>query len=166
MVWNCVWFNLWMYHIFVDTPCITLTFSISFPGWYYWYHHHYIPTSTNTDTMLLLTWLMSVLVALVLADDSCPSECECPNFSSQVRCGERGLTSIPDNIPKAVVHLYLHDNDISYIADDSFVGLTNPRFLYLYHNHITMVNASWFRDNHAIEYIQLHNNDISYIAGD
>ena len=113
-----------------------------------------------TNMMLLF---INVLISLV---GSCPSECECPSSSNKiVHCDRRQLESIPDNIPETVMHLYLEDNDISYIPDDAFHGLISLRFLHLHKNHINMVNATWFRDLRALQcYINLSWNDISYIA--
>ena len=96
--------------------------------------------------MLLL--VSTVLISLV--DASCLPECECYYYNDKARCAgqmheednslnRRQLTSVPENISESVNHLYLHDNDISYIADDAFSGLANLRELDLDNNHITMV---------------------------
>lgn len=52
---------------------------------------------------------------------SCCSVCECR--AQEVWCEERGLTSIPVDIPSQIKRLYLFNNNISFIPDESLANL-------------------------------------------
>ena len=73
----------------------------------------------------------------------CPKQCSCS--SGIVDCSRRGLTEIPQELPKATKHLLLADNEIDFIpAYGLFNRLPNLIMLDLSRNQISRIEDGAF----------------------
>ncbi|CAH1253777.1 IGFALS [Branchiostoma lanceolatum] len=100
------------------------------------------------------------LVQLTSPAASCPDLCSCSG--ADVSCDNRGLTSIPDNIPNTTTYLDLDDNAIQTMKNSAFIDL--PNLSYLEGNDITTFDSGTFSGLSSLSILDLHNNDIVTIA--
>lgn len=71
---------------------------------------------------------------------NCAPECNCPyNYPSAMYCDNLKLKKIPI-IPSGIQYLYLQNNMIEGIDDDTFQNVTDLKWLVLDHNHLSNAN--------------------------
>ncbi|XP_019646853.1 PREDICTED: leucine-rich repeat and immunoglobulin-like domain-containing nogo receptor-interacting protein 3 [Branchiostoma belcheri] len=116
----------------------------------------------------LQAFLVVVTISIVVWGEALPRDCICPKrstFSSlEVKCTDRGLTALPDNIPSQTYLLYLYNNRLQQVAYfpplprlytldlsdnlietvswSSLCNLPNMRYLILKSNRITSVRLA------------------------
>ncbi|XP_070557318.1 leucine-rich repeat-containing protein 15-like [Ptychodera flava] len=108
-------------------------------------------TSKLASIIYLLTIGMSRL-------EGCPAVCSCTGTT--VDCSNRGLTEIPSGIPTSTTFLRLDRNQLTYIENDSFTGLSSLTDLYLYSNRLEEVAAGAFTGLSRLGILYLYSNSI------
>ena len=135
--------------------------------------------------------VLSVVVIPVLTD-VCPEKCFCNKQLTSVNCEGHELTTIPDNLPKAVQTLYMGHNNIYYVnltgngilpnlreirldnceisglKTRTFVGMSVPKLsvVYLRNNKISVVESRSFSNLSSLSFVYLTNNFIQKIQPD
>ena len=135
--------------------------------------------------------VLSVVVIPVLTD-VCPEKCFCNKQLTSVNCEGHKLTTIPDNLPKAVQTLYMGHNNIYYVnltgngilpnlreirldnceisglKTRTFVGMSVPKLsvVYLRNNKISVVESRSFSNLSSLSFVYLTNNFIQKIQPD
>jgi Leucine-rich repeat (LRR) protein len=135
--------------------------------------------------------VLSVVVIPVLTDE-CPEKCFCNKQLTSVNCEGHKLTTIPDNLPKAVETLYMGHNNIYYVnltgngilpnlreirldnckisglKTSTFVGMSVPKLsdVYLRNNKISVVESRSFSNLSSLSFVYLTNNVIQKIQPD
>jgi Leucine-rich repeat (LRR) protein len=135
--------------------------------------------------------VLSVVVIPVLTDE-CPEKCFCNKQLTSVNCEGHKLTTIPDNLPKAVETLYMGHNNIYYVnltgngilpnlreirldnceisglKTRTFVGMSVPKLsvVYLRNNKISVVESRSFSNLSSLSFVYLTNNVIQKIQPD
>eukprot|EP00058_Branchiostoma_floridae_P025693 XP_002611183.1 hypothetical protein BRAFLDRAFT_88418 [Branchiostoma floridae] len=90
------------------------------------------------------------------------ADCSCAP-SSRCDCTDRGLTSIPQNLPTSVYGLDLKRNKITMIQKGTFANLSQLQELNLFENQITMIQAGTFVNLARLQELDLSRNKISMI---
>ena len=79
-----------------------------------------------------------------------------------------GYTSVPTDIPSGMKYIYLDDNDISHINDESFdetsTDFSTVEELHLDYNLIESVSERAFEGFQSLTEIHLHSTEIEYIV--
>ncbi|KAG9490425.1 lumican [Eleutherodactylus coqui] len=79
-------------------------------------------------------------LALGPSGPNCAPECNCPyNYPSAMYCDNLKLKQMPI-IPTGIQYLYLQNNMIEGIDDDTFKNVTDLKWLVLDHNHLSNAN--------------------------
>ena len=130
------------------------------------------PARATDQGWLLAAWsILAVLASLPPTTGGCPRACFCNTPSQIVYCSRRGLPAIPDGIPRDSLqlnlngnvfrvsslqranfshyldleHLYLSECGVESIQLDTFVDLSNLKWLDLSNNRIRIIEDSTFR---------------------
>eukprot|EP00058_Branchiostoma_floridae_P025649 XP_002611139.1 hypothetical protein BRAFLDRAFT_88462 [Branchiostoma floridae] len=90
------------------------------------------------------------------------ADCSCAP-SSRCDCTDRGLTSIPQNLPTSIYELNLKLNQITIIQKGTFANLPQLQELDLSSNQITMIQAGSFVNLPQLQDLQLYLNKITII---
>ncbi|XP_019634353.1 PREDICTED: reticulon-4 receptor-like 2 [Branchiostoma belcheri] len=135
---------------------------------------------------------MLVLLLIILKEAgptaACSSSCSwSPLCCARCHCEDRGLTSVPQDLPtnitlldlegnnittlsqsdfsryRSLTWLDLSSNQISIIHNKTFHNLTSLGGLYLHHNHLTTLSADIFEGLGNLEWLGLQNNNIHSI---
>uniref|UniRef100_H2ZNX2 LRRNT domain-containing protein n=1 Tax=Ciona savignyi TaxID=51511 RepID=H2ZNX2_CIOSA len=96
--------------------------------------------------------------------ETCPTVCDCAGTT--VNCSSRGLTDIPNGIPKTTVTLLLQHNQLSHLRYPTYFNyLTLPKLevLDLSFNQIRALRNRQFSKLQALKDLRLHNNRITQI---
>ncbi|MBN3308739.1 LRC3B protein, partial [Amia calva] len=128
--------------------------------------------------LLLADWLLrhSVVMCLLLhslvlmtfcfhhAATSCSKNCYCSESSGglkTVRCSNKRLTEIPQDIPNDTHHLYLDFNLITVVPTNAFLELPLLSELDLSHNEIAKLEPGAFRGlSSSLEFLDLSSNKL------
>lgn len=126
--------------------------------------------------------------SLSYAKSKCAKGCRC--LDTYIDCASKGLTSVPQNIPKWALHLEMNRNklieiealtfqnlhqlkalklkrnQISSLKDGSFYGLRQIEKLMLDSNHITVITKSWLYGLESLKELSLSHNLINQIHDD
>jgi len=89
----------------------------------------------------------------------CPDKCVCR--SSSIDCSNKGLTSIPSNLPRDTVKLDLSYNEITSIPADSVSSLPYLRILQLDNNKINCIDKHAFTGLPQLVSLTLHTNNLT-----
>ena len=98
---------------------------------------------------------------------SCPNECSCyavSNTSYVTQCSNRGLNTLPVQIPVLTTELSLDRNNISDINSKSFKGLFNIRVIHLDQCGIKTLSNYSFIGLPLLDILFLNNNKIQRIT--
>ncbi|VDP40096.1 unnamed protein product [Schistosoma mattheei] len=68
-----------------------------------------------------------------LIRSSCDGICDC-SIEGVANCQSRGLKSIPNDLPKDIMELYMSSNELGSLPSRLFSQLSNLKILYLVHN--------------------------------
>lgn len=114
---------------------------------------------------LLIAILAVLTIKAVTSASKCPSECRCNK--TIIFCIENDLEQIPDfsNIRTRVEEIYLSENELDLLGNDSFVFPATPQIkrLYLNGNSITDLATCTFSRLINLELLDLHDNLIGHI---
>ncbi|XP_056390968.1 vasorin isoform X2 [Hyla sarda] len=113
---------------------------------------------------LLLVWTVLIAVHTVLTE-GCPDGCQC-NQPSTVFCMNRKNPSFPRAIPPNTFSLYLFQNAISSIEENSFSGLWDLQLLDLSHNKLSNLPGGVFKRLTNLSNLDLSSNQITEISAE
>ncbi|NXX24570.1 LRR70 protein, partial [Nicator chloris] len=89
----------------------------------------------------------------------CPSACQLCT-GRQVSCRNAGLSSIPWNLPKTTILVYLSGNNISHVTPNDLRGLQKLAALYMDNSSILYVCPKAFVELSKLCYLHLNSNKI------
>ncbi|CAM5154734.1 unnamed protein product [Natator depressus] len=114
------------------------------------------------DWLLLCYGLVAFLSEVMASGASCPSVCRCDN--GFIYCNDRGLTSIPADIPDDATTLYLQNNQINNAGIPSNLkSKLNVQVIYLYENDLDEFPVNLPR---SLRELHLQDNNVRTIARD
>ncbi|KAG8433249.1 hypothetical protein GDO86_017508 [Hymenochirus boettgeri] len=114
---------------------------------------------------LLLVWTILLTLAQTTPTEGCPSGCEC-STPQTVFCHSRRNLKFPRNVPYDTVNLYVFENGISSIDENSFSGLNGLKLLDLSHNQLSSLPGGVFRSLSNLSNLDLTSNQITEISVD
>ncbi|XP_053544829.1 leucine-rich repeat transmembrane protein FLRT1 [Bombina bombina] len=121
----------------------------------------------TTATLDLRDWLflcygLIAFLTEVIDSTNCPYVCRCDN--GFIYCNDRGLTSIPPDIPDDATTLYLQNNQINNAGVPSELKTkTNVRVIYLYENDLDEFPLNLPR---SLRELHLQDNNIRSVTRD
>ncbi|KAI8500884.1 hypothetical protein Bbelb_217020 [Branchiostoma belcheri] len=129
-----------------------------------------------SDNMKKLLFLLLILLAG--AGPTAAHSCRC--YSSYCCCDNRGLTSVPQDMPTTFTVLYLgafysltrlyrlllHNNQLTSLRSDMFVRLDSLQDLGLNHNNIHSIEAGTFNATPQLRTLSLYNNQLTSLRSD
>ncbi|XP_051823322.1 leucine-rich repeat transmembrane protein FLRT1 [Antechinus flavipes] len=131
-------------------------------------------TATVTTTVVMTTatvdlrdWLflcygLIAFLTEVIDSTTCPSVCRCDN--GFIYCNDRGLTSIPADIPDDATTLYLQNNQINNAGiPQDLKSKVNVQVIYLYENDLDEFPVNL---PHSLRELHLQDNNVRAIARD
>ncbi|KAM8970236.1 leucine-rich repeat transmembrane protein FLRT1 [Sarcophilus harrisii] len=131
-------------------------------------------TATITTTVVMTTatvdlrdWLflcygLIAFLTEVIDSTTCPSVCRCDN--GFIYCNDRGLTSIPADIPDDATTLYLQNNQINNAGiPQDLKSKVNVQVIYLYENDLDEFPVNLPR---SLRELHLQDNNVRAIARD
>lgn len=98
---------------------------------------------------------------------NCAPECNCPaNYPSAMYCDNLKLKKIP-MIPPGIQYLYLQNNMIEGIDDDTFQNVTDLKWLILDHNHLSNANIkkNAFSKLKSLQKLYISFNNLTELVG-
>lgn len=90
---------------------------------------------------------------------ACPSPCKCTE--GIVDCRNRGLETIPDNLPMDMTEIRLEQNQITDIPAQAFIKYPRLRRIDLSNNEIRSIAADAFRNLKSLTSLVLYGNKIT-----
>ncbi|XP_078518241.1 leucine-rich repeat transmembrane protein FLRT1 [Lissotriton helveticus] len=121
----------------------------------------------TSATMDLRDWLflcygLIAFLTEVIDSTTCPSVCRCDN--GFIYCNDRGLTSIPADIPDDATTLYLQNNQINNVGiPPELKTKTNVQVIYLYENDLDEFPLNLPR---SLRELHLQDNNVRTIPRD
>ncbi|XP_020824070.1 leucine-rich repeat transmembrane protein FLRT1 [Phascolarctos cinereus] len=129
--------------------------------------------ATTTTTMVVMTtatidlrdWLflcygLIAFLTEVIDSTTCPSVCRCDG--GFIYCNDRGLTSIPADIPDDATTLYLQNNQINNAGiPQDLKSKVNVQVIYLYENDLDEFPINL---PHSLRELHLQDNNVRTIA--
>ncbi|XP_034988087.1 vasorin [Zootoca vivipara] len=112
----------------------------------------------------LALWALLVLPAGILSR-GCPSECQCGQPQT-VFCISRRITAVPQGLPPDTANLYIFDNDIRSLGEDSFAGLPALQLLDLSQNLISSLPKNVFRPLAGLRNLDLSSNQLREVTNE
>lgn len=111
---------------------------------------------------VLLMVLMLLMTTVGQVQTGCPRACFCNELSKTVYCSHRGLTALPDGIPRDTRELNLNGNvfESVVIQRSNFSRFVELEHLYLGGCGIETIHEDAFRDLVNLQYLDLNNNRI------
>ncbi|KAG8439555.1 hypothetical protein GDO86_005667 [Hymenochirus boettgeri] len=100
-----------------------------------------------------------------LHSTECPKECVCPpSFPRALYCDNKGLKEVP-LIPSRIWYLYLHNNQIEKLNEESFVNATELRWINLSKNKITdkKITKNLIKNFKSLLYLFLEDNELEEV---
>lgn len=98
--------------------------------------------------------------------DRCPEHCECSEAARTVKCINKNLTEVPQDLPHYVRNLFLTGNRISSLPPGAF--LSEPRLelshLNLSCNHLEQVEADAFAGLPGLKQLDLSGNSLTWLS--
>ncbi|XP_048754343.1 slit homolog 2 protein-like isoform X2 [Ostrea edulis] len=116
-----------------------------------------------------MAWLEVFIFCVMYSrgTEACSDQCSCSRSSycsgTYVNCVNRGLTRVPISIPEDTCELNLSSNNITMVEQESFQGLANLYYLFLYNNKITMVEKRSFEGLVNLQELYLSDNEITIV---
>ncbi|NXA58335.1 LRR70 protein, partial [Mohoua ochrocephala] len=109
-------------------------------------------------------YIFNCFLLLLLQKEAfgCPSACQLCT-GRQVSCRNAGLSSIPWNLPKTAILVYLSGNNISHVTPDGLRGLQKLAVLYMDNSSILYVHPKAFVELPKLCYLHLNNNNIKHL---
>ncbi|NXL50932.1 VASN protein, partial [Podilymbus podiceps] len=116
-----------------------------------------------TMTRLILCTLL--LLARGEPAGACPSGCQCQDPKTILCAARRGHT-VPRGLPPATLSLYVFENGITVLSEDSFAGLPALQLLDLSQNKITSIQKNIFQPLTELVNLDLSSNQLQEITNE
>ncbi|XP_002740280.1 uncharacterized protein LOC100378039 [Saccoglossus kowalevskii] len=96
---------------------------------------------------------------------TCPSICICNTVGANVEvdCSDRGLQTVPPDIPESTTVLSLNKNNLNILYDNAFSSLPNLEILHLSQSQIEYLPAGTFNGLTKLRNLDLSGNNIDSI---
>ncbi|NWX31919.1 LRR70 protein, partial [Notiomystis cincta] len=106
-------------------------------------------------------YIFNCFLLLLLQKEAfgCPSACQLCT-GRQVSCRNAGLSSIPWNLPKTTIVVYLSGNNISHVTLNELRGFQKLAALYMDNSSILYVHPKAFVELPRLCYLHLNSNNI------
>ncbi|XP_009991622.1 PREDICTED: vasorin [Chaetura pelagica] len=114
------------------------------------------------NQLILCTLLLLAPRALVGA---CPAGCQCQDPKTILCAARRGQT-VPRGLPPNTLSLYVFENGISMLSEDSFTGLPALQLLDLSQNKITSIQKNIFQPLTELVNLDLSSNQLQEITNE
>ncbi|XP_066195702.1 leucine-rich repeat-containing protein 70 [Sylvia atricapilla] len=118
-----------------------------------------LQSSTPCPGAFLYIFNCFLLLLLQKEAFGCPSACQLCT-GRQVSCRNAGLSSIPWNLPKTTILVYLSGNNISHVTPNDLRGLQKLAALYMDNSSILHVHPKAFVELPKLYYLHLSSNNI------
>ncbi|NWJ12198.1 VASN protein, partial [Crypturellus undulatus] len=115
-----------------------------------------------------MNWLvLSVLLLFAPGDlvQACPTGCQCHDPKTILCAARRGHT-VPSGLPQNTLSLYVFENGITTLGEDSFVGLPALQLLDLSQNKITTIQKNVFQPLTELVNLDLSSNELKEISNE
>ncbi|NXG66901.1 VASN protein, partial [Hemiprocne comata] len=116
-----------------------------------------------TMNQLILCTLL-LLASRELAG-ACPAGCQCQDPKTILCAARRGQT-VPRGLPPNTLSLYVFENGISMLSEDSFMGLPALQLLDLSQNKITSIQKNIFQPLTELVNLDLSSNQLQEITNE
>ncbi|NXF35175.1 VASN protein, partial [Nyctibius bracteatus] len=114
------------------------------------------------DRLILCTLLLVAPGELVGA---CPTGCQCQDPKTILCAARRGQT-VPRGLPPSTLSLYVFENGITTLSEDSFAGLPALQLLDLSQNKITSIQKNIFQPLTELVNLDLSSNQLQEITNE
>ncbi|XP_023792874.1 vasorin [Cyanistes caeruleus] len=114
------------------------------------------------NQLILCTLLLLALVELARA---CPAGCQCHDPKTILCAARRGQT-VPRGLPPSTLSLYVFENGITTLSEDSFAGLPALQLLDLSQNKITSIERNIFQPLTELVNLDLSFNQLQEITNE
>ncbi|XP_019634430.1 PREDICTED: carboxypeptidase N subunit 2-like isoform X1 [Branchiostoma belcheri] len=111
--------------------------------------------------LVLLLIILKEAGATQRWDSTCSSSC-----SSDCWCFNRGLSSVPQDLPTYITQLHLYSNAITTLNQSDFSRYRSLTWLHLGDNQISMIHNKTFHDLTSLTYLNLHDNHLTTLPAD
>ncbi|NXI48923.1 VASN protein, partial [Chloroceryle aenea] len=116
-------------------------------------------------TMNQLILFMLLLWAPAGLAGACPAGCQCQDPKTILCAARRGHT-VPRGLPPNTLSLYVFENGITMLSEDSFVGLPALQLLDLSQNKITSIQKYIFQPLTELVNLDLSSNQLQEITNE
>nr|XP_009940202.1 PREDICTED: vasorin [Opisthocomus hoazin] len=106
-----------------------------------------------------------LLLALGELAGACPSGCQCQDPKTILCAARRGHT-VPQGLPPNTLSLYVFENGITMLSEDSFAGLPALQLLDLSQNKITSIQKNIFQPLTELVNLDLSSNQLQEITNE
>uniref|UniRef100_A0A672TXE3 Vasorin n=1 Tax=Strigops habroptila TaxID=2489341 RepID=A0A672TXE3_STRHB len=96
---------------------------------------------------------------------ACPAGCQCQDPKTILCAARRGQT-VPQGLPPNTLSLYVFENGITTLSEDSFVGLPTLQLLDLSQNKITTIQKNIFQPLTELVNLDLSSNQLQEITNE
>ncbi|NXD49256.1 VASN protein, partial [Corvus moneduloides] len=116
-------------------------------------------------TMNQLILCMLLLLAHGELAGACPAGCQCQDPKTILCAARRGQT-VPRGLPPSTLSLYVFENGITALSEDSFAGLPALQLLDLSQNKITSIQRNIFQPLTELVNLDLSSNQLQEITNE
>ncbi|NXB75535.1 VASN protein, partial [Donacobius atricapilla] len=116
-------------------------------------------------TMNRLILCTLLLLACGELAGACPAGCQCHDPKTILCAARRGLT-VPQGLPPSTLSLYVFENGITTLSEDSFAGLPALQLLDLSQNKITSIQRNIFQPLTELVNLDLSSNQLQEITNE
>eukprot|EP00058_Branchiostoma_floridae_P003937 XP_002589425.1 hypothetical protein BRAFLDRAFT_77870 [Branchiostoma floridae] len=109
------------------------------------------------ETLILLLIILNGAGLTAACSSSCSSYCWCDN---------RGLSSVPQDLPTDITILDLQYNVITTLHQSDFCRYSNLTILYLTSNQISVINSRVFQNSTSLTQLDLSSNQLTTLRAD
>uniref|UniRef100_A0A8D2MC89 Vasorin n=1 Tax=Zonotrichia albicollis TaxID=44394 RepID=A0A8D2MC89_ZONAL len=96
---------------------------------------------------------------------ACPAGCQCHDTKTILCAARRGQT-VPQGLPPSTLSLYVFENGITTLSEDSFAGLPALQLLDLSQNKITSIQRNIFQPLTELVNLDLSSNQLQEITNE
>uniref|UniRef100_K7EXQ3 Trophoblast glycoprotein n=1 Tax=Pelodiscus sinensis TaxID=13735 RepID=K7EXQ3_PELSI len=126
------------------------------------------PPAPVGERRAALGLLLQVLLGWGSAQQSgsCPAPCECSEAARTVKCVNRNLTAVPQDLPPYTRLLFLTGNQLASLQPGAFLSPPLPELslLNLSGNHLQQVEAGAFASLPSLRQLDLSSNDLARLS--
>ncbi|KAI8483959.1 hypothetical protein Bbelb_383490 [Branchiostoma belcheri] len=109
---------------------------------------------------------MMLVLLLILLKEAGPTAAHSCSCSWWCDCISRGLTSVPQDLPTTISHLYLSHNAITTLSQSDFSRYSSLTVLRLHHNQISVINSGAFYNLSRLTHLWLYYNQLTSLRPD